>query len=157
MISCPSDLQLPSEVWKDIPGYEGLYQASTLGRIRTCEGKTTSSARFEKRVWKQRIMKQKLTKNGKGRIDARVCLWKEGTEKTWLVARLIALTWCEGYAEGLTVNHKDGDPLNNIPSNLEWITRAANIQHGRKTGLYKNWKPIQENIRNKRIAERCAS
>lgn len=78
---CLSDLQLPSEEWKDIPGYEGLYQASTLGRIRTCEGKTTSSARFEKRVWKQRIMKQKLNKNRKGRIDARVCLWKDGKEK----------------------------------------------------------------------------
>ena len=155
-MSCPSDLQLPSEEWKDIPGYEGLYQASTLGRIRTCEGKTTSTARFEKRVWKQRIMKQKLNKNSKGRIDARVCLWKDCTEKTWLVARLVALTWCKGYSEGLTVNHKDGDPLNNSAENLEWISRAANIQHGFKAGLYKNWLPIQENIRRKQSAGGCA-
>lgn len=145
-----SDLQLSNESWKDIPGYEKLYQASTLGRIRTCEGKTTSSARFEKRVWKQRIMKQKLNKNGKGRTDARVCLWKDGSVKTWLVARLVAITWCAGYEEGLTVNHKDGNQLNNSAENLEWISRKENIQHGYKTGLYKNWMPIQENIRKKR-------
>lgn len=134
------------EQWKDIPGYEGLYQASTQGRIRTCEGKITSSARFEKRVWKQRILKQKLCKNRKGRTDARVSLWKDRKEKTWLVSRLVALTWCDGYADGLTVNHKNGNPLDNSAQNLEWMTRAANIQHGFKNGLYKNWRPVQENI-----------
>lgn len=147
----------PAEMWKDIPGYEGLYQASTHGQIRTCEGKTTSSARFEKRVWKQRIMKQKQCRNGKGRIDSRVCLWKDGKEKTWLVARLVALTWCAGYSEGMTANHINGNPLDNSASNLEWISRAANIQHGFKTGLYKNWRPIQENLQRKRCAggENC--
>ena len=85
---------------------------------------------------KQRIMKQKLTKNGKGRIDARVCLWKEGTEKTWLVARLIALTWCEGYAEGLTVNHINGNPIDNSSSNLEWVTISENIKKGFAEGLF---------------------
>ena len=149
-ILCPSDINM--ERWSDIPGYEGLYQASTLGRIRTCEGKTTSSARFAKRVWKQRIMKQKLNANRKGRIDARVSLWKDGKEKTWLVSRLVAMTWVAGYAEGLTVNHIDGNPMNNACDNLEWLTRAANIQHGFKTGLYKNWLPIQENIHNKQLS-----
>ena len=138
------------EQWKDIPGYEGLYQASTQGSIRTCEGKTTSSARFEKRVWKQRILKQKLYKNRKGRIDARVSLWKDGIEKTWLVSRLVAITWCDGYLQGLTVNHKNGNPLDNSADNLEWLTRAENIKHGFREGLYKNWMPIQENICRKR-------
>lgn len=137
------------EQWKDIPGYESLYQASTQGRIRTCEGKITSSARSKKRVWKQRILKQKFCKNRKGRTDARVSLWKDGHEKTWLVSRLVALTWCEGYADGMTVNHINGDALDNSSKNLEWLTRAANIQHGFRTGLYKNWRPVQENIRRK--------
>ena len=124
------------EQWKDIPGYEGLYQASTLGRIRTCEGKTTSSARFPQRVWKQRIMKQKCAKNAKGREDYRVELWKNGEHKTWLVSRLVAFTWCDGYKDGYTVNHKNGNMLDNRVENLEWLSHKNNIRHGFANGLY---------------------
>lgn len=66
------------------------------------------------------------------------------------MARLVAMTWCEGYKEGLTVNHINGNPMDNRAENLEWITRAENIRHGFKVGLYKNWHPIQENIIRKR-------
>ena len=124
-----------NEEWKDIPGYEKLYQASTEGRIRTCEGKTTSSARFAKRVWKQRILKQKIHANTWGRKDARVHLWKDGKEKTWLVSRLVAMTWCSGYAEGLTVNHINGNPLDNRADNLEWLTSEENTRKARENGL----------------------
>ena len=124
------------EKWKDIPGYEGLYQASTLGQIRTCEGKVTSSARFHHRVWKQRIMKQKCTTNTKGRKDCRVELWKDGVHKTFLVSRLVAMTWVDGYMDGLTVNHKNGDPLDNRAENLEWLSHGDNIRHGFANGLY---------------------
>ena len=124
------------EEWKDIPGYEGLYQASTAGRVRTCEGKTTSSARFKVRVWKQRIMKQKITANSKGRKDCRVELWKNGKHKTYLVSRLVAMTWCNGYSDQLTVNHIDGNPLNNSYLNLEWVSKTENIKHGFENGLY---------------------
>lgn len=126
------------EQWKDIPGYEKLYQASTHGRIRTCEGKTTASARFPHRVWKQRTLKQKVTTNYKGRTDARVSLWKEGKEKTWLVSRLIALAWCDGYSDGLTVNHINGNSLDNRAENLEWVSKAENIKKGFSDGLYKS-------------------
>lgn len=125
------------EQWKMIPGYEGLYEASTHGQIRTAEGKTTSNARYPKRVWKQRVLKQKYAYRKSGHLkDARVCLWKDGKEKTFLVSRLVAMTWCDGYADGLTVNHKDGNPLNNNSDNLEWVSLAENIRHGFKTGLY---------------------
>jgi hypothetical protein len=72
------------ELWKDIPGYEGLYQASNLGRIRSAPGKTTSSARYKVRVWKVRIIKAKTERrcrNSKGKMDERVELWKNGTHK----------------------------------------------------------------------------
>ena len=129
------------ELWKSIPNYEGLYEASTEGRIRTAEGKTTRSARFEKRVWKQRIMKTKksIRKGGKN-CDLHVSLWKDGVEKTWLVARLVALAWCDGYTDGMTVNHKDGNPLNNNIENLEWVTLADNIRHGFDNGLFSSQK-----------------
>lgn len=124
------------EEWKDIPGYEGLYQASTLGQIRTCEGKVTRSARFPRRVWKQRIMKQKCCANKHGRSDYRVELWKDGQHHTFLVSRLVASTWCDGYKEGFTVNHINGNPLDNRAENLEWLSHGDNIRHGFANGLY---------------------
>ncbi len=82
------------EIWKPIPGYEGLYDASSLGRIRSSPGKITSSARFDKRIWKTRIMKFKCAPNPKGRDDYRVTLWKDGKCIDYLVSRLIpSSTW----------------------------------------------------------------
>ena len=130
------------ERWREIPGYENLYEASDLGNIRTCYGKTTSSARFQCRVWKQRIMKQKYQtrRSGHGE-DARITLWKDGKEHTHLVARLVALTWCQGYFDGATVNHIDGNPLNNCASNLEWVSLGENIRAGFEMGLFSSQKP----------------
>ena len=134
MDSCLSD----AEIWKPIPGYEGLYEASSLGRIRTAEGKTTFSARFPHRVWRQRIMKQKWqSRKDSKKLDAKVCLWKDGEEKTHLVARLIAMSFLPAPYDKLTVNHIDGNPQNNRIDNLEWVTNAENIRLGFQTGLYK--------------------
>ena len=127
-----------NEEWKDIPGYEGLYQASNTGYIRSVEGKTTSNSRYAVRKWSSRILKPKKRMRTNGMYDHRVELWKDGTHKSLLVARLVAMTWCEGYKEGLTVNHIDGNPLNNVVANLEWVTRSENIQKGYETGLYDN-------------------
>ena len=124
------------ELWKAIPSYEGIYEASNKGRIRSAEGKTTLSSRYGIVHWKQRVLKQKCNKNSKGRIDARVTLWKEKKPHDYLVSRLIALTWCDGYFEGATVNHIDGKPLNNNAENLEWVSHAENIRKGFKDGLY---------------------
>lgn len=125
------------EKWKDIPGYEGIYQASNTGEIRSVDGKTTFSSRHGVRVWQQRILKQKYhSRKQTSKSDARVTLWKDGSPRTLLVSRLIALTWCSGYSNGMTVNHIDGNPENNHASNLEWVSRAENIRLGFETGLY---------------------
>lgn len=124
------------EHWRDIPGYEKLYQASNMGDIRTCECKITSNARYGKRVWKQRVLKQKLYKNKKGRTDARVSLWKDCCEHTHLVSRLVAMTWCDGFQDGYTVNHINGNPLDNRAENLEWVSLRENIKKGFEDGLY---------------------
>jgi hypothetical protein len=132
-----------AEEWRDIPGYEGIYEASNLGSIRSKAGKTTHSARHGARVWRQRILKQKFYQNPKGRIDARIDLWKDGTHKTLLVSRLVALAWVDGYKPGLTVNHRDGQPLNNRADNLEWVSLADNIKQGFIDGLYSTAKQIR--------------
>lgn len=123
------------EDWKDIPGYEGIYQASNEGRIRSAPGKTTESVRHGTRHWKVRIIKTKKQSPPK-RQDERVCLWKDKEPSWFLVARLIAMTWCDGYQEGFTVNHIDGNCLNNHANNLEWVSRAENIRLGFEDGLY---------------------
>lgn len=129
------------EQWRSIPGYEGLYEASNTGLIRTAYGKTTSSAKFPKRVWKQRVLKQKVEKRRFGGADCRVNLWKNGKEKTCLVSRLVAMAWCDGYKDGYTVNHIDGNPMNNNARNLEWVDIGDNIRHAFVTGLIKTARP----------------
>lgn len=130
------------EHWRDIPGYEGLYEASNMGRIRTNANKVTSSARFPVRHWKQRILRHKYQKRSNGKRDAKVCLWKDGKEKTFLVARLVAMAWCDGYSDGMTVDHIDGNPENNHASNLEWVSLADNIRRGFENGLFSTAHPV---------------
>jgi hypothetical protein len=130
---------IDGETWKDIPGYEKLYQASDLGRIRSVDGKKTFTKHHGVRTWKGRILKNKTkipVKSG-----YKVTLWKGGEYKDFLVARLICTTFNGVIDETLpikkrmTVNHKDGDRLNNNYNNLEWLTIKENIQHAFETGL----------------------
>ena len=121
------------EIWIDIPGYEGIYQASSCGNIRTVEGKTTSNKRYSCRQWKSRILKGRGDNYVTGR---RVSLWKNGEVKDWLVARLVAITFLGAPPNGYTVNHIDGNRLNNRIENLEWLSLPDNIRHGFATGLY---------------------
>lgn len=74
--------------------------------------------------------------------DARVNLWKGGKEHTFLVSRLVAMTWCDGYEDGLTVNHIDGNPMNNRVDNLEWMTHRDNVRQAFEDGLIGIEKPV---------------
>lgn len=130
------------EIWKPIPNYEGLYEASSFGRIRSSEGKTTSNARYSKRVWQSRIIKPKSPKATK-RKDQRVTLWNNGISSDHLVSRLVCMAF-HGVPEiEMTVNHINGDWTDNRPDNLEWMTISDNIKHGFRTGLFKSiQKPV---------------
>ena len=143
------------EIWKDIVGFEG-YQISSEGRVRS-HGKVTSNSRYAERHWKDRILKQKVSKRD-GR--ARVCLWANGREHTILVHRLQAEAFL-GKPEDptMTVNHKDGNPLNNVVENLEWISRGENIRYGFEHGQYSTQKPIvivsDDDVRTFRSLSEC--
>lgn len=121
------------EIWKDIPDYLG-YQVSNKGRVRTNNKVTITKAHGE-RHWKNRILKFKSKAYSTG---YRVDLWKDNKPRSFLVARLVAFTFYEKDINNhiLTVNHKDGNRLNNNLENLELITLKENIQHGYKNGLY---------------------
>lgn len=139
------------EIWKDIPRYPG-YQASTLGRIRTFN-KVTFTKRHGERHWENRILKFKpsiSTKRIKQGPGYRVSLWKNGKSKDFLVARLIATTFLEDFIEtNMTVNHKNGNRLDNTIDNLEWLSLSENIKYGFENNQYKQNKTILYNEKEK--------
>lgn len=134
---------MEEEIWKDIPNYDG-YQASNLGRIRT-HNKVTYTEKHGYRHWNDRLLKYKKQENDY-KTGYRVTLWKNGKPKDFLVARLVATTFLEDLIDTkMTINHKDGNRLNNNVKNLEWLSRADNIKYGFENGQYKQTKTILYN------------
>ena len=104
-------------IWKDIPGYEGLYQVSDCGQVKS----------FPRKGAKERILKPRLTQNGYHYVN----LCKNGNRKTCKVHRLVALAFLDG-DHSLTVNHIDECKTNNHVSNLEYLTREDNVRSWNK-------------------------
>lgn len=131
------------EIWKSIPGYEGIYEASSFGRIRTDANKITFTERHGIRHWKQRIMKTKKEQRVRSSsIDERVELWINGKHKTKLVSRLVAETFVPNLENKSQVNHIDGNSMNNHIENLEWSTPTENMRHAFKNNLINTSNPI---------------
>ncbi|UUW40520.1 homing endonuclease [Enterococcus phage vB_Efm_LG62] len=105
------------ELWKDIKGYEGLYQVSNLGRVKRLKGKYIST---------ERILKP--TKHTTGYLRVKLC--KNNVRFNKKIHRLVAEAFIPNPENKPQVNHIDEDKTNNIISNLEWMTAKENINHG---------------------------
>ena len=126
---------MSDEVWKDIPDYEGMYQVSDLGRVKSlnrvdCAGKNQKGKDFGF-GWAQksdRYLKIPLSKNGLG--------------KTFRVHTLVAISFIGPRLDGYVVDHIDNNPVNNSLVNLRYITHRKNISKDRvrkkdlPTGVY---------------------
>lgn len=117
------------EIWKDIPGYEGLYQASNKGQIRS----------LDKDVWNghayYRVPGRILRPKTKNTRYKQLVLRKNNKAKTFTVHKLVCLTFNgDKRCGGSIVCHKDGDSFNNCAENLYWATHKKNsqdmIEHG---------------------------
>lgn len=110
------------EIWKDVIGYEGFYQVSNLGRV-----KTLGNNKFNK----EKIMKSTISDNGYFRIG----LIKDNYQKRYFVHRLVAESFIENFENKKQVNHINGIKTDNNVENLEWNTSFENMQHASLNGL----------------------
>lgn len=122
------------EIWKPVENYEGFYEVSTQGRVRGIHRLVNHSTPGCLKAVQETILKQGETNKG----YCIVHLSKLGSTRTFLVHRLVAKAFCEGYIETYDVNHKDGSKKNNCSDNLEWVTRQQNIQHSYDNKLQVN-------------------
>jgi hypothetical protein len=113
------------EIWKDIPEYEGLYQISNLGNVKSQHSNRMNGQRPGK------LLKITLMKNGYMSLELRM----SDTNKRHLVHRLIAEVFIPNPDNRPVVNHINGIKNDNRIENLEWCTQSENIRHAIDTGL----------------------
>ena len=136
---------LPGEEWKPIKGFEGLYEVSNMGRVLSLERISIHGnmvGGLSNIPVHKRIICNNMTKRGYLIIS----LNKDGKHYYYSLHRIVALHFCDGYRQGLVVNHKDENPLNNCASNLEWCTQKYNQHYG--TGIERQakaqWKGVAQ-------------
>lgn len=117
------------EIWKDVIGYEGLYQVSTFGRIKGLLRKVKRGNHYI--TIPQRIINEVISYKG----YCEVRLAKSGSKNPKVLHRIVALHFIPNPHNKPQVNHIDGNKLNNCVSNLEWVTNQENIDHSWKIGL----------------------
>jgi predicted XRE-type DNA-binding protein len=121
---------MESEIWKDIKDFEGIYQVSNMGRVKSVGRLVNSGKGVHSFTIKEKILAVDYSAS-----YYRVTLSKNGKIKRFSVHRLVASTFISNPENKPQVNHKDGDKLNNKLDNLEWVTVSENNRHAIDTGL----------------------
>ena len=116
---------IQDEVWKDIEGYEGLYQVSNFGNIKSLARIVHSEKRSDYKI-KEKVLKQSDTTTGYKKVE----LHKDNKKrKSFKVHRLVAQAFIPNPENKREVNHIDGNKHNNNVNNLEWVTSSENKLH----------------------------
>lgn len=140
------------EVWKDLIGFEGLYEVSNLGRVRSVDRDVTRTYKMMG-VWytdtkklKGRILKHQLSKEGYHNVSIRD---KNRVGHVVRVNRAVAMAFIPNPEGKKFVNHIDHNKDNNSVDNLEWCTHYENVMWDLKNGMRKNLIKNNENPKNK--------
>lgn len=123
-----------NEVWRDIEGYEGLYQISNKGRVKSLTFRNGTTYRLKEKILSP-------TNNGKGYLIIGLC--KNTKRKNFYIHRLVAETFLDNKKKLKEINHIDCDTHNNCVDNLEWCDRSYNLKYSYEIGNHKapmSWK-----------------
>ena len=126
-------------IWADIAGYEGLYQVSSTGEVKSLKG--WNGHRI---IERERILSKTKTTTGYYKVE----LIKNGVKRSFRVHRLVAGAFIPKVEGKEIINHKDGNPLNNSVSNLEWCTQKENVNHAYDTGLNKRFEISKNELKD---------
>jgi hypothetical protein len=137
-----------NENWKDIVGYEGIYQVSTIGRLKSIDRIVVTKAQIRKPI-KGRILKQSLGTTGYYGCN----LSKGAITKTKMIHRIVANTFIQNIDNKKEVNHINGIKTNNHILNLEWVTPKQNCQHAKHELKVNVYKEGFENNRSKLVVQ----
>ena len=119
------------EIWKDVVGYEGMYEISSFGRVRSVERKVARpDGNGDLKIYQRELLLQPTPKG-----YLRVQISRDGYRKNCMVHRLAATAFIPNPENKAEVNHRDGNKKNNNISNLEWATASENQTHAYETGL----------------------
>lgn len=128
-----------TEIWKPVVGYEGLYEVSNLGRVRSVE-RTVKGV--DGKVSRRISVVLSCYKNDRGYCLVGLC--RNNRSKCFRLHRLVAMAFIPNPDNLPEVNHKDENKLNNRVDNLEWCTRGYNVRYG--TAKYRigkaSWVPV---------------
>lgn len=136
-IPTPTNQRNMEEIWKDVPGYEGYYQISNRGSIKSIK-RIIHRVDGECNFINERILKQK--KVGSGYLA--VILSKNANKRTEYLHRLVAISFLNRAEHQTDVNHIDGTKTNNHVNNLEWCSKSENSIHAFKNKLNIPPKPM---------------
>lgn len=118
------------EIWKDIKGYEGLYQVSNLGRVKSLDRWRPVTEKTLKKGYKPKMTKGTILKPSKLKKGyLQVSLQKNGKKKWKRIHQLVAETFIPNLNNYPIINHKDENKQNNLVSNLEWCDYEYNIRY----------------------------
>jgi hypothetical protein len=135
---------MDKEIWKDIKGFEGIYQISNFGNIKSLSRKTKNG-----KCKSDKILKKTLDNKGYQNIT----IHKNFKKSIFKVHRLVAEAFIPNPYNKPQVNHIDGNKTNNLVTNLEWCTNSENQIHSYKNGLKQTKKVYQYDLNNNLIKE----
>lgn len=120
------------EIWKDIKNYEGMYQVSNLGNVRSLTRRVNTFNGF--RTTKGKVLKPLLSNTGYYRVD----LKRNQSDNYVSIHKLVAEAFVPNPNNYTVINHKDNDRLNNYATNLEWCTQSYNVKYAYINGNAKS-------------------